>query len=381
LGLLLVALPCAAAAVCRGGASNGIRESGEQCDGADNPYTCDQLCFVAGTIACKSDCTVNAAACEGCGNGRIEPALGELCDGTAVSCPPGTHGAPSCATSCQRVDGCWRCGDGTRNVDEECDVNDLGDAACDDPGETGGTPGCTASCQVDHGPCWRCGNGRIDPGEQCDDGGTAPGDGCGATCQRECGNGTVQSNEECDDGNANAGDGCHLCGLDPVYDGGGGQLRECALHWGISGPPLVGPSVTCPYRNAQCDVGSIPNQCTLRVFYCFNRGDFVGGGPPPCTPTNIARVELTGASLSGPGALTSADRDAVLESMRQTLARGGSTVVRTGNRLDATPAVATPRACGLFLLNVPRSAQRVVSLRATDGSGSNDDDAMTLNCQ
>ncbi|MCA9677821.1 MAG: DUF4215 domain-containing protein [Myxococcales bacterium] len=30
-----------------------------------------------------------------------------------------------------------------------------------------------------------CGNGTVEPGEQCDDGGTVPGDGCGATCRVE----------------------------------------------------------------------------------------------------------------------------------------------------------------------------------------------------
>ena len=32
-----------------------------------------------------------------------------------------------------------------------------------------------------------CGDGIVDVGEECDDGGTAAGDGCGATCEVECG--------------------------------------------------------------------------------------------------------------------------------------------------------------------------------------------------
>ena len=199
--LLPIGQPGGVLADCAGGAPNGIRTEGEQCDGDDNPYTCDQLCFSAGAVACRNDCTVDTSECQGCGNGRIEPALGELCDGVAVACPTGTHGPAACAPSCQRIDGCWRCGDGARNTDEECDVNDLGNAQCDGPGETGGTPGCSSSCHIDHGPCWRCGNARIDPNEQCDDGNAITNDGCSPTCTRECGNGIVGPNEECDDSN------------------------------------------------------------------------------------------------------------------------------------------------------------------------------------
>ncbi len=66
------------------------------------------------------------------------------------------------------------CGDGVLQpaVGEECDD---GNAAAGD--------GCSTTCQLETG----CGDGVLEPaaGEECDDGNTAAGDGCSATCQRE----------------------------------------------------------------------------------------------------------------------------------------------------------------------------------------------------
>ena len=53
-------------------------------------------------------------------------------------------------------------------------------------GSGGGTAGCLE--QVDEAVAGgMCGNGAHEPPEACDDGGTAAGDGCGATCKVECG--------------------------------------------------------------------------------------------------------------------------------------------------------------------------------------------------
>lgn len=333
-------------------------------------------------MRCTAQCTIDTSACEGCGNGRIDS--GEVCDGTSLgtgSCPQG--GVLACGPTCLWFDttGCFACGNGRREGTEECDGRDQGGAVCNAPGETGGDLSCGLDCRRDRSTCWRCGNARVDPGEQCDDGNLQPGDGCGPACRLECGNGAVESNEECDDGNATPGDGCHLCGLEAVYAGGGGQLRECAVHWGMSGPPAPAASVTCADGNAQCDQGSTANECTFRVFHCFNRADFVGGGPPPCTPTNIARVELTGASLTGPAALGIAGQDAVLSALSATLSGGGSAVTRTGVRLDLAPPMSAARRCGTILLPVPKGQERTLSLRATTSAGSNDDDLLTFRCQ
>jgi cysteine-rich repeat protein len=384
LGLLLTGPTPPATAACHGGAANGIRDPGEQCDGADTgPYLCQHFCFTGGSVRCASNCTIDTSLCEGCGNGRRE--YPEQCDGSdlgGATCdqPGETGGTPSCAPNCTLDHStCWRCGNGRIDPGEQCDGNQLGGATCNAPGETGGVLTCAGSCTLDRTGCWRCGNGRIDPGELCDDGNGQAGDGCGPDCRLECGNGSVQPNEECDDGNTLSGDGCHFCGLEEVYDGGGNDTRECAVHWGVSGPPPPAGTVTCGDGDGACDQDGVPGQCTFRVFYCFNRAEF-GQGPPPCSPTNIATVALTGPSLSGPQALTAAAQDAVLNAMTATLTMGGSSVSRAGVQLTANPPMLTPRTCGLFALTVPVGPGRAVSVRATDSVGSTDNDILTFQC-
>jgi cysteine-rich repeat protein len=386
LGALLVlqgVLTSLAPAACRGGHSNNVREAGEQCDGADTgPYVCQHFCMSSGSVSCSSDCTINTTACQGCGNARIDP--GEVCDGTLLgggSCPQG--GTIACAADCRTWDtrGCFACRNGRREGAEQCDGPDLGGATCNRPGDTGGQPSCTLDCALDYDSCHHCPNGRVDPGEQCDDGNATPLDGCGPDCRLECGNGTVERWEECDDGNLVAGDGCQHCGLEQIYRGGGGEPLECALHWGVSGPPAVGPSVACT-DGAACDRdGAVNGACGIRLFYCFNRNELVGGGSPACAPTDVARVELTGQSVSGPAALGPAGQSAVLDAMSASLTRVGSTVVRSGVRLEVTPAAAAPQVCGLFVLTVPAASDRAVSIRATDSASATDHDVLTLRCE
>ncbi|MGF1466522.1 MAG: DUF4215 domain-containing protein [Sandaracinaceae bacterium] len=119
-----------------------------------------------------------------------------------------------------------------------CGDGDLGAfEACDDGG-TAPDDGCSATCSIEMGyecsgtpsVCGRiCSNGRLDGLEECDDGNADPDDGCDAMCRVEpgfecegqpsvcvalCGNGTLDDGESCDDGNAVDGDGCTACAFD-----------------------------------------------------------------------------------------------------------------------------------------------------------------------
>jgi cysteine-rich repeat protein len=83
------------------------------------------------------------------------------------------------------------CGNGTRDLGEECDDGNRID-----------TDGCTNRCTV-------CGDGAMGAGDECDDGNIVSGDGCDANCTlTACGNGITTAGETCDDGNRSGGDCC-----------------------------------------------------------------------------------------------------------------------------------------------------------------------------
>lgn len=154
---------------------NGTVDPGEACDGPsascdvdctapacgdgltnlEAGESCDAGGAAADSPACDRDCTPNV-----CGDNRINSATEDCDDGNA------TNDNNGCSNTClfNNV-----CGDGVRQVyGEACDT--AGDSAsCDSD--------CTANT---------CGDGHVNSEtEQCDDGGTAPGDGCSATCTTE----------------------------------------------------------------------------------------------------------------------------------------------------------------------------------------------------
>jgi fibro-slime domain-containing protein len=154
-------------------------------------------------------------SCESvCGDGVVTP--DEVCD-DGKKCEGGSRDGQVCtkASDCtggscvsQNKDNTYghcsahcdafgpRCGDGTPQAGEACD---LGDAQ-----NVGGYDGCTSACQP--GP--KCGDGKVDGffGEQCDLGSgnnTGAYGGCTADCKLapRCGDGAIQADkgEECDD--------------------------------------------------------------------------------------------------------------------------------------------------------------------------------------
>jgi cysteine-rich repeat protein len=94
-----------APAVC----GNGATEDGEACDDGD----------LRSGDGCRADCRSD----ESCGNGEIDYAAGEICDG-----------GDTCRT-CRTVEGCG-------------DASTSGEERCDD-GNTDGWDGCSAACELD----------------------------------------------------------------------------------------------------------------------------------------------------------------------------------------------------------------------------------------
>ena len=273
---------------------NGLLETDEECDlgtaNADTGY-CTSACELAvcgdghhwaeeeecddGNSwegdACKPDCTLNVCgdgalhegveACDTglpyetdcdlscrpitCGNGVVEPELGEVCDLGEDNHPLG-----DCLPNCLPA----RCGDGFVNhssaSEEECDEG---------PGPRGNREDgpCTPECRLA-----RCGDGLLwVGGEGCDDGNAEAGDGCSEECVVEqdfccivvgepcVGDGTPHPTKPCEWCKRStsaaswsprpAGDSCDdedPCTLDDECDGAGncspGPDRTC-----ISGNP------------------------------------------------------------------------------------------------------------------------------------------------
>ncbi len=133
-----------------------------------------------GTLACNANCTFNTFGCaERCGDGIVQPAAGEECDGTNI---PGTcrdhgfyGGTLACGTDCRLVTaGCvGSCGDGIIQSEEgeECEGSNLDEHACQDFGYYEGSLACTGQCTFSQAGCFsRCGDGIIQDtfGETCD---------------------------------------------------------------------------------------------------------------------------------------------------------------------------------------------------------------------
>lgn len=176
-----------------------------------------------------------------CGNGRLDPGLGETCD------DGNTRSGDGCSATCAAIEPDFacpkpgmaciyqvRCGDGVLGGIEQCDPPAVG-------------AGCSATCKLEPGfvcdapsvvpdptqpaRCHRtvCGDRNKEGTEACDDGDVVDGDGCSGSCSLEpdCSSGTCVSAcgdavklppEACDDGNSKDGDGCsHACQLETGF--------------------------------------------------------------------------------------------------------------------------------------------------------------------
>jgi len=176
-----------------------------------------------------------------CGNGKLDPALGEVCD------DGNNRSGDGCAADCKTIEKDFdcpepgkpcvylvKCGDGVLGGIEQCDPPAVG-------------AGCSATCKLEPGwvcdappavpdpaqpsRCHRtvCGDGKKEGAEACDDGNTVDGDGCSGGCSFEpdctsgvclsrCGDAVKLPPEACDDGNTADGDGCsHDCLLETGF--------------------------------------------------------------------------------------------------------------------------------------------------------------------
>ncbi len=194
--------------LCGDGAVN---QPSEQCDGNDlGGKSCADLGFSSGSLACRSDCTVDTT-------------------------------------------GCSFCGDNVRGPSEACDGTDLGAASCADVGCSAGTPTCTPQCTLDSSTCTDC--------VVCDADGTCETDEDCTGCPSDCagGNGAVCGNGVCETGD---GEDCLSCPTDcRGRQGGKPAGRFCCGDGDGAGPrPCSDP--VCTQNGWSCNaVPTLPYCC------------------------------------------------------------------------------------------------------------------------
>ena len=136
----------AATAAC----GNGVRETGEACDGNDlGGFTCQTEGYASGTLTCQSSCLFDFSGCVAaavCGNGVVE--AGEECDNGAQNSDTQPD---ACRTNCKNA----HCGDGVIDLFEDCEGKNLGDIkSCKDLGYDGGVLKCDpVYCEYDEDGC------------------------------------------------------------------------------------------------------------------------------------------------------------------------------------------------------------------------------------
>jgi len=276
---------------------NGFVDAGEQCDPPGNG--CSDWCIREGVcgnaeLDSSEDCDDGnvfsddgcSARCtfEYCGDGVLQPGLGEECDvadrnankkdacrltcqlpfcgddivDSLEACDPGKHCAHDPSLSCKDD---WQCplgpcdqnkeiciGDPSRQCKDDWDC--LGSCIVQDVSQEDGTV-CLADCSQR----FECGDGIVQYPEECDfRSPEADEGGCQEDCTlafpMDCGNGRIEPPEQCDDGNRADHDGCtEFCRLETMEC----DDTECA----------IGFTFICEGDGAFCQQESAEEDCTF----------------------------------------------------------------------------------------------------------------------
>ena len=150
----------------------------------DIDVSCPEGTEPAQNLVCNDACTIDLeqSCTPKCGNGTLDE--GEQCDlnefdeNAEVSCPDKFEFAQKrvCTESCtiDLEQSCTpKCGNGTLDEGEQCDLNEFDEnpeVSCPDKFEFAQKRVCTESCTIDlEQSCTpKCGNGTLDDGEECD---------------------------------------------------------------------------------------------------------------------------------------------------------------------------------------------------------------------
>lgn len=334
---------CSAASTC----GNGFVENGEACDGERlNDQTCSSVLGVSasGSLACKSDCSgFDTSSCvpivNSCGNGTIDTALGEVCDGNKLNnatCESlvgkGSTGNPLCASGCKSYDlsqctAASKCGNGSIDAGEVCDGSNVGGMTSCELAVGSGSKGevkCASDCKsFDLSSCSAaqdCGNATIDDGEVCDGtnlGGRVCADvvgygskgslKCASNCKTfdtslctaevTCGNGKLDAGEVCD--------GSLLNGASCASRVGYGSTGTLVCNSTCDGydTSACSPEVTC--GNGELDDGEVCDGTLIGSRTCVQQVGYGSVGTPGCNATcsGFTNGTCTAAVTCGNGTL------------------------------------------------------------------------------
>jgi DNA-binding beta-propeller fold protein YncE len=241
---------------------NGVRESGEQCDGGDlGGASCSDQGCSSGTPTCSSSCKLSysgCSACSVCGNGIQE--IGEDCDGSDLDggtcqnqgfyCGSGV----SCRSDCTyNTSSCvaGACGDDLVQAacGELCDGSQLGGETCRSLGWGSGNLGCQSNCaELDESECSVCDNdGVCEAGENC---GNCPGD-----CT---GGGPACGNHICE---IDSGEDCRSCPSDCNGEQSKRKSKRYCCGDGDGEGPVSCGDARCAASGNSCEAAPVPSWC------------------------------------------------------------------------------------------------------------------------
>jgi len=371
--------------VCTPFCGDGLAIGDEACDGADlREKSCQSLGFHGGALLCGQDCTLDLAGCEEagrCGDQMVQAAFDEVCDGEDL----GGHtcgslgyygGTLACTADCEQFDesGCMttgRCGDGVLQTaaGEVCDGANLNGASCVSRGFYAGTLACAPDCrsyeEVDCRAAGRCGDGALQTaygeicegtnffGDSCEDRGYYGGtltcspnclgvDTSGCVAAGRCGDGVIQTaaGEVCD--------GALLDGQTCTSQGYHGGVLACDAdcrafnHDGCASVGRCGDGVTQTVYGEQCDGFNIgATTCTSLGLYFGNLYCH-----PDCTFDTSLCGGVCGDGTTQPGFGEQCDGGDLHGASCVSLDyHGGALACAPGCDFDLTDCIATGR-CG-----------------------------------